>query len=270
MNRMCCSRVSVTNSNSSSDDDVPIRKSIIRKHRRNRTSRSRLSDTDSDNDDEKLAEETSPSLMKAPFMSRFSLDSESTCSESENDRILISQNIGRGRRRPLESSDDDHVPLRARKRVHVRPKETIGRHRTQHNTGKNACNECGRTLPAFGHARRNGKDHPDWRPNRYLHKKCWVQILMRNNATDGQFAHNLSDLYWNERADLDVGGKDKELAKQVFWAMWDNRLRTWFVVGRRFSAMQARQRWPVKRVYSSSLFNGCTLDHQKRIWYGKN
>ena len=36
------------------------------------------------------------------------------------------------------------------------------------------CEKCGKPLKAIGHARENGKDHPEW-AKRTLHKKCWKE-----------------------------------------------------------------------------------------------
>jgi hypothetical protein len=38
------------------------------------------------------------------------------------------------------------------------------------------CLHCGGALVAFGHARENGKDHPDWE-GRLFHKKCWRRLV---------------------------------------------------------------------------------------------
>ncbi len=40
----------------------------------------------------------------------------------------------------------------------------------------NRCVYCGLPLVAFGHARSNGKDHPDWSTRRF-HKKCWKILV---------------------------------------------------------------------------------------------
>ena len=36
------------------------------------------------------------------------------------------------------------------------------------------CERCNKPLKAIGHARENGKNHPDW-AKRTLHKKCWKE-----------------------------------------------------------------------------------------------
>ena len=37
------------------------------------------------------------------------------------------------------------------------------------------CAHCGNALHAIGHARKNGKPHPDWNSRKW-HKKCWVAL----------------------------------------------------------------------------------------------
>ena len=38
------------------------------------------------------------------------------------------------------------------------------------------CVACGGRLVAIGHARQNGRDHPDW-DSRQLHKCCWRTLV---------------------------------------------------------------------------------------------
>ena len=37
------------------------------------------------------------------------------------------------------------------------------------------CAWCHETMPAIGHAREGGADHPDWK-TRMLHKQCWQEV----------------------------------------------------------------------------------------------
>lgn len=39
----------------------------------------------------------------------------------------------------------------------------------------NHCHLCKRKLVSIGHARVNGRDHPDWDSRQY-HKKCWTSL----------------------------------------------------------------------------------------------
>jgi len=36
--------------------------------------------------------------------------------------------------------------------------------------------KCGKPLRAIGHARANGKPHPDWKTREY-HKKCYKELM---------------------------------------------------------------------------------------------